>query len=125
VRLLLDSHALIWWLDGAERLSPAARAAIANPASTVYVSAASAWEIAIKAAKGKIRLPAPLSEGVRLSGFAELAVSIAHAEQAAALPPRHGDPFDRLLAAQALAESLTLVTRDAQLGAYGAAILAA
>jgi PIN domain nuclease of toxin-antitoxin system len=124
VRLLLDTHALLWWLDGVELLA-GAQAAIAEPDNAVLVSAASAWEIAIKKALGKLRAPDDLAEQVRLNRFTALPITIAHALAAGALPRHHDDPFDRLLIAQALEERLTVVTRDERFAAYGVSLLAA
>jgi PIN domain nuclease of toxin-antitoxin system len=119
VRLLLDTHALLWALSAPARLPAPTAAAIRDPANAVFVSAASAWEIAIKSGLGK--LSADLDEVVRTSievGFEELAVTLAHTRRLQSLPPRHRDPFDRMLVAQALEEGLTVVTRDAALSAY-------
>jgi len=110
VRLLLDTHVLIWWDEG-RRLSAQARRAIAE-AEEVFVSAASAWEVAIKVGLGRLRPTRTVEDAVEESGFAELPVTFQHASRVASLPPHHRDPFDRLLAAQAEVEGLTLVTRD-------------
>ena len=116
-RLLLDTHVVIWWRSEPDRLRSGARRAIAH-ADDVFVSAASAWEVAVKAALGRLRLPQPFSEGVAASGFEELPIRFDHAELVKGLPLHHHDPFDRMLVAQAVAESLTLVTRDRLLEAY-------
>jgi len=100
----------------------AVRDAIAN-ADAVFVSAASAWEVAIKQALGRLRLPDRFATGVEESGFEQLAVTFDHAERAGALPPHHGDPFDRMLIAQALEERLTLVTHDKRFAPYGVDVL--
>jgi PIN domain nuclease of toxin-antitoxin system len=110
VNLLLDTHVLIWWDEG-RRLTPDARQAI-EEADAIYVSAASAWEIAIKIGLGRLRPSRTVEEAVAESGFLELPVSFRHAYRVAALPAHHRDPFDRLLIAQADVEELTLVTRD-------------
>jgi PIN domain nuclease of toxin-antitoxin system len=123
MRLLLDTHVLIWWDEGAA-LSPRSRLAIAE-ATEVYVSAASAWEIAIKSSIGRIRTTRSVTQAAADSGFAELPVSLAHAERVAKLPLHHRDPFDRILVAQALTEHLTLVTRDRAFAKYRIALLAA
>lgn len=125
MRLLLDSHALIWWAENPAELTPAARAAIADPANEVFMSAASLWEIGLKCAKGKLRVPAGLAGALRADGISDLPIHVRHAERALALPPHHGDPFDRMLVAQALEENLTLVSRDRWIPAYGAPLLAA
>ena len=114
-RILLDTHALIWWLEGGMKLSPAARLAIANPESTVLVSAASAWEIAIKQHAGKFRVPDLVKDfqgRLQQEGFVELPISIEHAVRAGALPGSHKDPFDRVLIAQSQVENAAMVTRD-------------
>ncbi len=123
MRLLLDTHVLIWWDSGIE-LRPAVVDAIQR-ADQVYVSAVSGWEISIKASLGRLETTRSVMEVVRESGFEELPVRLAHAESLAELPPHHRDPFDRMLVAQALHEGLTLVTRDAALAAYEVRVLAA
>lgn len=115
MRLLLDTHTFIWW--DADELPPAARDAIVA-ADEVFVSAVSAWEIAIKAALGKMQANAPLAEAVAEYGFAELPITLSHADAVRDLPAHHSDPFDRLLAAQAIAEGLTLMTADRKLEPY-------
>ena len=124
MRLLLDTHALLWWLAD-EGLSEQARAAIADPANFVAVSAASAWEISVKKALGKLTAPDDLEQAVLTGGFAALPISIADAIAAGALPRHHEDPFDRMLIAQASAEGLTIVTRDKRFTDYGVALLPA
>lgn len=129
MRLLLDTHVLLWTLGGDNRLGPRARAEIENPASVVYVSAASGWEIAIKASLGKVRVPPRVSEWLPRElarcQMLELPVTLAHALAIEHLPRHHEDPFDRLLVAQAHAEGLTLVTADRALRRYGTATLEA
>ena len=120
MRLLLDTHALLWALAAPAKLPAKTAAGIRDPANSVFISAASAWEIAIKVALRK--LTADLDEIVSTSvevGFEELAVTLAHARRVRSLPPLHRDPFDRMLVAQALEEGLTIVTRDAAVGDYG------
>jgi len=123
VNLLLDTHVLIWWDEG-RRLAPAARRAIGG-ADAVYVSAASAWEIAIKIALGRLRPTRTVEQAATESGFLELPVTFRHAELVAVLPAHHRDPFDRLLIAQAEAERLTLVTRDPVFRRYSGATIEA
>ena len=121
-KLLLDTHAFLWWRANDPLLQGAARSAIAV-ADVVFVSAATAWEAAIKASLGRLDLPDTVESGVVDSGFEKLLISFSHAEAAAALPPHHGDPFDRMLVAQAVSEGLTLVTHDRKLEAYEVSIL--
>jgi len=122
VSLLLDTHVFLWWRTNDRRIGAEARAAIAD-ADIVFVSAASAWEAAIKAALGRLRLPEPFETGVVDSGFERLPILFSHAKAAAHLPRHHTDPFDRMLVAQARTENLTLVTRDRLLEGYDASIL--
>ena len=124
MRLLLDTNALLWWLAD-ESLSAQARDAVADPANLVVVSAASAWEISVKEALGKLAAPDDLEQQVAAGGFSPLPISIAHAIAAGQLPRHHEDPFDRMLIAQASAEGLTIVTRDKRFEDYGAALLSA
>jgi PIN domain nuclease of toxin-antitoxin system len=121
-KLLLDSHVFLWWRANDPLLQVAARSAIAD-ADVVFVSAATAWEAAIKASLGRLELPDTVESGVNDSGFEKMQISFSHAEGAAALPPHHGDPFDRMLVAQAISEGLTLVTHDRRLEAYEVPIL--
>lgn len=124
MRLLLDTHALLWWLAD-EGLVPQARDAIADPGNLVVVSAASAWEISIKKALGKLAAPDDLEQQVHAGGFLPLPVSIAHGVAAGELARHHDDPFDRMLIAQAYTEGLTIVTRDKRFDEYGVALLPA
>ena len=121
--LLLDTHVLLWWLEGSSRLGPVAREAVGSGERSVWVSAASAWEIAIKASLGRLRLSEPvescLPREIERSGFQPLAVSIGHALAVSGLPRHHADPFDRMLVVQARAEGLTFVTSDRIFGDYG------
>jgi len=119
MRLLLDSHALLWWLAGDPTLRPEAVAIIAEPASEVFVSAATAWEIAIKQSLGKLEAPTDLEAQLHANGFEPLPITVSHAYAAGTLPLHHDDPFDRMLVAQADAEGLTVVTRDARIADYG------
>lgn len=115
MRLLLDTHAFIWWDEGA--LNPRGRALVVE-AETVYVSAVSAWEIALKGAIGKMRATAPLAAAIADYGFAQLPISVRHADAVAALPLFHADPFDRMLVAQAQIEGLTILTGDGKFEPY-------
>ena len=125
MRLLLDTHVLIWWLEGGAGLAPAAREALASPEADVRVSPASIWEASIKRAKGRLRAPKDLTEWVRRERFEELPLRMEHAELAGSLPLHHADPFDRLLIAQAHIEGLTIVTRNPAFEPYGIPLLAA
>ena len=123
MRLLLDTHTLIWWLEGSRRLSMPARQAIANAENDVLVSAASAWEIATKYRLGKLPSVAALAldvpGAIASQGFAELPITVPDAVRAGALPVLHRDPFDRMLIAQAQARDLVLVSNEARFDAYG------
>lgn len=123
--LLLDTHVLLWWLMEPSRLAPAARGAIADGANLVFVSAASVWEMEIKARLGKLQIPDDLDDQMKRERFMELPVRMAHARESSALPLLHRDPFDRMLVAQSRAESLTLVTTDPLVLAYGGRTLRA
>jgi PIN domain nuclease of toxin-antitoxin system len=122
VRLLLDTHVFLWWIEDVPRLKRGIRASITG-ADAVFVSAASAWEIAIKQALGKLRIPAVIEEGIEQSGFSPLPIEFRHAAAVAELPLHHGDPFDRMLIAQARVEGATLVTHDRQFERYGVPVL--
>ena len=124
-RLLLDTHAFLWWVSEVARLTAGARAAIADPRNEVFVSAVSGWEIAVKKAKGKLTAPDNLAAMVDTGGFTHLPLTYHHAEQAAVLPMHHRDPFDRFLVAQSQAEGLILVTRDRNIPKYGVRTIAA
>lgn len=116
MRVLLDTHVLIWWDEGARLHREADRAVRA--ADQVYVSAVTGWEVAIKTSLGRLRPRRTVTQAVAESGFEELPVRLHHAEALGRLPWHHRDPFDRMLVAQALAEGLTLVTRDPVFRAY-------
>jgi PIN domain nuclease of toxin-antitoxin system len=123
VQLLLDTHALIWWLAADEALSSTARNAIADSINDVFVSAASAWEITTKYRIGKLPeaglLAADVAGFVGAEGFIELPVTIRHGQLAGSLPGIHKDPFDRILVAQAILADMQIVSRDEILSAYG------
>jgi PIN domain nuclease of toxin-antitoxin system len=125
VRLLVDTHLLIWWLAG-KRLPVRAVELIRDPANQIYASAASVWEVAIKVSLGKIRIdPDEFVAALREGGFQELSVTARHASGVAGLPKHHRDPFDRLLVAQSLVEAMILLTQDQPLAAYGPSVLVA
>ena len=117
MRLLLDSHVALWWLDSHPALGPGCRRSI-EQADLVCYSAVTPWELGIKKALGKISYPAGLPDKLEAEGFEALPISPRHAEHAATLPPHHRDPFDRMLVAQAQIESLALVTADRFLHPY-------
>ena len=123
MNLLLDTHVLIWWDEG-RKLTNEARRAIEG-ADAVYVSAASAWEVAIKIGLGRLRPTRTVELAASESGFLELPVTFRHAERVVSLPAHHRDPFDRLLVAQAEVEELTLVTRDPIFGRYPVEVIEA
>ncbi|MFC1735675.1 type II toxin-antitoxin system VapC family toxin [Candidatus Hydrogenedentota bacterium] len=125
MNLLLDTHALLWWLDDDPALSHEAREIISGPDRDVYVSAATAWEISIKKALGKLETPDDLEAALLANAFQELPITIAHATAAEQLPNHHSDPFDRMLVAQAKVEGLTLVTRDKNIARYRIALVVA
>jgi len=125
VILLVDANALVWAIEDPSQLAAPARASLADPANDVLVSAATAWELAIKRASGKIRLPASLGEALDLLGFIGLPITTADGEAAAELPVHHKDPFDRMLIAQAQRLDAVIVTRDAAFSAYDVHVLTA
>ncbi|MCH8213453.1 MAG: type II toxin-antitoxin system VapC family toxin [Proteobacteria bacterium] len=123
MRALLDTHALLWWLDGDERLSEPARAFIGDEDNVVLVSAASAWEIATKVRIGRlpgaVQVAAELGACLTSQGFTGLAITLDHGLRAGGLPGPHRDPFDRMLIAQAQAEDLALISNETVFDAYG------
>lgn len=123
MRLLLDTHAFLWWLADDPDLSARAKAAIADPANAVHVSAATAWEITTKHRLGKLPgaalVAADVAAQIAAENFDQLAISVAHAQHAGTLPGPHRDPFDRMLIAQALLEGLVLVSIEAAFDIYG------
>ncbi|WP_052055594.1 type II toxin-antitoxin system VapC family toxin [Myxosarcina sp. GI1] len=118
MQLLLDTHALIWWLSKNSRLSTQAYQEIANPHNIVFVSAASAWEIAIKKYLKKLEAPDDLAEQIEKKKFRQLPITVEQALTVEKLPLHHQDPFDRLLIAQAKTLNLTIVTRDRKFDSY-------
>lgn len=123
MRILLDTHALIWWLAGDKQLPPAARNAIADESNEVFVSAASAWEVTTKHRLGKLPGAGPLAvdfaREVHAQGFQPLAISLEHGQVAGTLSSDHRDPFDRMLAAQARGEHMALVSNDTVFDDFG------
>ncbi|PLX83015.1 MAG: PIN domain nuclease [Desulfuromonas sp.] len=117
-RILLDTHVLLWWLADNPRLGSEARNLIGAAANSVYVSAATTWEIAIKQGIGKVTAPDDLDSIVDLEGFEKLPISLYHGQQAGRLPLLHRDPFDGMLVAQAKAEGLTVMTANRHIAIY-------
>ncbi len=117
-RFLLDTHVLLWWLDGSPELGPRCKELIADQRNQVYVSAATTWEISIKKALGKLEAPDDIDSIVEDEGFSKLPISLYHGQLAGSLPMLHRDPFDRMLIAQAQAEGLILMTSDNNIGLY-------
>jgi PIN domain nuclease of toxin-antitoxin system len=122
-RYLLDTHALLFWLDGDKRLSPRARRLIQPDSNEILVSAASVWEITTKARIGRLsgalEVAADVPACIQSQGFSSLSISVEHAQAAGSLPGPHRDPFDRMLIAQAHAERIPIVSRDTAFDAYG------
>jgi PIN domain nuclease of toxin-antitoxin system len=118
VRVLLDTHALIWSLEGKGGLSPAARRIIEDEANDVLVSVVSAWEISVKTALGKLTTPRNLEDAISEAGFIQRPIRFADCDRFATLPPIHRDPFDRMLISQALEDGIPLVTKDALVARY-------
>jgi PIN domain nuclease of toxin-antitoxin system len=121
--LLLDTHAFLWWVQDARALSKKARAAIGDPDNECLLSLVSCWEMAIKLSLGKLKLPTPIDrfipEQLAANGFRQLDIGFRHVARVAGLRFHHRDPFDRLLAAQALEEALTIVSVDTVFRRYG------
>ena len=123
MKLLLDTHALLWALSADRRLSKRARTAIEDGQNDVLTSAVSAWEIAIKSSLGRLRAPTDLVGAAEMVGFVQRAITFADVDTLRGLPPLHRDPFDRMLIAQATTDSAVLVTRDALIRQYPIATL--
>jgi len=123
MRLLLDTHAFLWWVEGTPAVGRRAKTAVSSPENDVFLSIVSCWELAIKMSLGKLRLTRSLapfvSEQLTLNGFSLLGVSLKHVARVADLPFHHRDPFDRLLAAQALEDELAIVSADPAFRKYG------
>jgi PIN domain nuclease of toxin-antitoxin system len=123
MRLLLDTHTFLWWIQDSPRLPKRFRSAIAERTNDVFVSAVSVWEIAIKRRTGKIALSGEIVEEIRSHGFQPLPIGIEHAEAVEHLPIFHRDPFDRMLIVQAMAEGMILLSVDAQVVKYAPKLL--
>jgi PIN domain nuclease of toxin-antitoxin system len=124
LRLLLDTHVLIWWVEGVP-MAPPATAALRAPENPAFVSAVSVWEAELKAALGKLKLKFDPETDPLQHGFAPLPITLAHAAAAGRLPRHHRDPWDRMLVAQAQLEGLTIVSRDPVFDRYSVAVLRA
>ena len=118
MRILIDTHYLLWWLDDAPELGERAKEIISEPTNIIFFSAASLWELRIKEGIGKVDLPASFSDVLAQQAFEPLSVTAKHADALRGLPMHHRDPFDRLLVAQARVEGLTFLTRDKIIGLY-------
>ena len=127
MNLRLDTQAFLWLDSDQAKLSAPARQACANPENTLWLSVASAWEMQIKTALGKLRLTRPLGQTIAeqqtANGLQVLSVNLAHVLALQALPPRHKDPFDRLLIAQAKSEGWDIVSKDPEFAAYGVPVI--
>jgi PIN domain nuclease of toxin-antitoxin system len=123
MRLLLDTHILLWWLADDARMPERAATAIGDGGTQIVVSAATAWEIAIRKAAGRLDAPDDLLDALAANDFDTLAITAGHAVTAGGLPPHHSDPFDRMLIAQAQAEGLTLVSVDSRFSEYDVELL--
>ena len=127
MKLLLDTHAFLWWLEGSPALGRRARAEVANPDNEVFLSIASCWELAIKVSLGKLRVAQSLErfipEQLTRNGFALFGVELRHVARVANLPFHHRDPFDRVLVAQALQDELAIVSADRIFRKYGVTVV--
>jgi PIN domain nuclease of toxin-antitoxin system len=119
LKILLDTHLILWWLSDSPSLSEEARAIIADAGNTLFVSAVSLWEIWLKESLGKLRLPPHFEAKLARESFESLPLTGAHTRRVASLPWHHRDPFDRMLVAQALSEGLLFLTADAVVTLYG------
>jgi PIN domain nuclease of toxin-antitoxin system len=118
MKLILDTHILLWWLSNSSKLLPSELDLITNPDNLIFVSAAAAWEITVKRMIGKLDAPDDLPSVLAANDFIELPITIEHTQALHQLPPLHNDPFDRIMIAQALSENLTFITRDSKILLY-------
>lgn len=123
MRLLIDSHAFLWWSEASSSLGSAAGSEIADPANEALISIAALWELTIKASTGKLTLPADLETMAATLGFSVLPINFVHLRHLGLLPRVHRDPFDRMMVAQALAEGIPIATGDRIFAAYGVQIV--
>ena len=119
MKLLLDTHILLWWLADDPALKPQARELIADPNNAIFLSSVTLWEIWLKHSIGKLTLPPDFEERLANEDFESLPLAAAHTKGVASLPWLHRDPFDRMLVAQAMVANLKLLTMDEQIAAYG------
>lgn len=124
MKYLLDTHVFLWWMEN-KRLSSKLMDLLNDPENEVYLSVVNVWEIVIKNAKGKLKSPKEIKEGIQSSGFLVLSVEVSHALEVAKLPDYHNDPFDRILIAQAKAEDLILITADKKIWQYNIPLIKA
>ena len=124
MNLLLDSHVFVWWCEGSRKLSRQTRDTVAAPANMVHVSLVTAWELGIKEALGRLRLPEPFEAMLDRAGFALLPIEMDHVRRVTRLPFHHRDPFDRMLVAQAQHEGFVLVSADPHIARYNVSVLA-
>jgi PIN domain nuclease of toxin-antitoxin system len=122
MRLLLDTHTLLWWRDASPRLPQSVADEIGDPTNDIVISITSLWEIAIKRAVGKLRFPERFEDVMAEEGFRLLPIAYEHLRELEALPRRHRDPFDRLLIAQSIAENLPIATNDKAFGLYSVSV---
>lgn len=125
MRILLDTHILLWWLGEPARIPEKSRKLIAAPQNTVYISAVSLWEIRLKQSLGKLRVPKDFEKRLSEESFEDLPLQNSHSTALLSLPWHHRDPFDRMLIAQARAEKLQFLTADVGLAAYGKPVFVA
>jgi PIN domain nuclease of toxin-antitoxin system len=123
MRLLLDTHIVLWWLLADKQLPLLARKLVSDRGNTIFVSAVSIWEIRLKESLGKLSVPADFELRLNAESFEALPLTAKHAHAAGTLPWHHRDPFDRMLVAQAQVEKLQLLTADGVVGAYGSFVL--
>lgn len=123
MRVLIDSHAFLWWSEASPVLGGAAQGALADPTNEVLISIAALWELTIKVSSGKLSLPAELETMVAREGLAVLPITFPHLRRLAGLPRMHRDPFDRMMVAQALSEGIPIASGDRIFAAYGVQIV--
>jgi PIN domain nuclease of toxin-antitoxin system len=123
MRLLIDTHLLLWWLTSGPQLPERAKELIRDPENTVFVSAVSAWEIRLKESLEKLRIPGDFSERLEAEPFEKLPLTVRHTAEIVGLQWHHRDPFDRMLVAQARVEEMFLLTADAAVAKYGNFVL--